>query len=38
VDIRTIYEFIEPTCPYCRYVYIYILKDLMVKRVELNQK
>lgn len=31
-------EFIEPDCPYCRYVYYYVLCDLQVRRDELNRK
>lgn len=37
-EIKTITEFIEPECPYCRYVYYYVLRDIMVRRVTLNQK
>jgi glutaredoxin len=36
--IKTVVEFIEPTCPFCRYVYIHILRDIMVRRTILNQK
>lgn len=36
--MKTIVEFIEPTCPYCRYVYYYVLRDISVRRVTLNQK
>jgi len=36
--IKTVYEFIEPTCPYCRYVYYHILRDILVRRDILNQK
>ena len=31
-------EWIEPRCPYCRYVYYSILQDLQVRRYELNYK
>lgn len=34
----TIYEFIEAHCPYCRYVYYSVLRDLQVRRIELNRK
>ena len=36
--MKTIIEFIEPTCPYCRYVYYHVLRDIQVRRVTLNQK
>ena len=36
--MKTIVEFIEPRCPYCRYVYYHILRDILVRRVTLNQK
>lgn len=38
MKIKTITEFIEPECPYCRYVYFYVLRDIMTRRVALNQK
>lgn len=34
----TITEWIEPKCPYCRYVYYSVLRDIQVRRVELNRK
>jgi len=34
----TIYEWIEAHCPYCRYVYYSVLRDLQVRRMELNRK
>lgn len=36
--MKTIVEFIEPECPYCRYVYHYVLRDILVRRMDLNQK
>ncbi|MBS3748154.1 MAG: hypothetical protein KGY67_00455 [Candidatus Thermoplasmatota archaeon] len=33
----TVLEFIEPTCPYCRYVYYYVLRDILVRRDEFNR-
>ena len=36
--MKTIVEFIEPLCPYCRYVYYNILRDIQVRRITLNQK
>lgn len=36
--MKTIVEFIEPECPYCRYVYYHILRDIQVRRITLNQK
>jgi hypothetical protein len=34
----TLTEWIEAKCPYCRYVYYSILKDIQVRRIELNRK
>jgi len=34
----TIYEWVEAFCPYCRYVYYSVLRDLQVRRKELNTK
>ena len=36
--MKTIVLFIEPECPYCRYVYYRILRDILVRRTTLNQK
>lgn len=38
MQIKTITEFIEPECPYCRYVYYHVLRDIMTRRVTFNQK
>jgi len=36
--VIVITEWIEAKCPYCRYVYYSILKDLQVRRDQLNRK
>jgi len=36
--VITVYEWIESHCPYCRYVYYSVLRDLQVRRIELNRK
>lgn len=36
--MKQVIEFIEPGCPYCSYVYNYILRDIQIRRDVLNQK
>jgi len=36
--MKTVVEFIEPECPYCRYVYYFVLRDIQVRRMDLNRK